>query len=122
MFSLGLCEPCFHLGDCSLALLALLGPAAFFLPALAFTLALLFLERECRLAACLIVDLCGLVVFCCGRCLTGLLFTSSAGRSEGSWACCLNGPFDPTGRQRMTPGFDIAAAMTFGSLLSFATP
>jgi hypothetical protein len=24
----------------------------------------------------------------------------------------LKGPFDPTGRLRMTPGFDIAAAMT----------
>jgi hypothetical protein len=52
----------------------------------------------------------------------GLPLTSSLDRSVGRAACSVNGPFDPTGRRRMTPGFAIVAAMTLGSLLSFATP
>jgi hypothetical protein len=43
-------------------------------------------------------------------------------RCVGKSACSLNGPFDPTGRLRMTPGFRMVAAMTSGSSTSFATP
>jgi hypothetical protein len=34
--------------------------------------------------------------------------------SRGRLACSLNGPSDPTGRLRTTPGFDIVAATTSG--------
>src|SRR4051812_6582196 len=63
MLPLGICECCFRLGGFLLAPLALLGPGGFFLPALAFTLALFFLERECRLPSGLVVDIAGWLFF-----------------------------------------------------------
>jgi len=43
-------------------------------------------------------------------------------RFVGSSACSLKGPFEPTGRLSMTPGFAMVAATTSGSSLSFAAP
>jgi hypothetical protein len=50
----------------------------------------------------------------------GLWLDSSSERCVGRSACFRKGPFDPTGRLRMTPG--MVAATTSGSSLSFATP
>jgi hypothetical protein len=50
------------------------------------------------------------------------LFRPIRPRFFGSSACSPKGPPDPTGRLRTTPGFAMVAAMTPGSVLSFAAP
>ena len=59
MVPLGVLNRCFGLRDCLLPSLALLRLSCFFLLVLAFALPLLFLERQCGLAGCFIVDLAG---------------------------------------------------------------
>jgi hypothetical protein len=104
-----------------LALLAYLRPSGLFLPLLVSALLLLFSNASAALRAALLSILAAGGFFDFVPRLADLPFTSGD-KSVGKWACSLNGPFDPTGRLRMTPGFDMAAAMTSGSLLSFATP
>src|SRR3954452_16411119 len=57
MVPLGLFDRSLGLRDCLLPSLALLRLSCFFLPAFAFALPLLFLERQCGLTRCLVVDL-----------------------------------------------------------------
>jgi hypothetical protein len=49
-------------------------------------------------------------------------FPSPSPRSVGSSVCSPNGPLEPTGRRRTTPGFAKVAAMMCRSLLSLAAP
>jgi hypothetical protein len=51
-----------------------------------------------------------------------LCLGSSPAKCVSRLACSRKGPSDPTGRLKMTPGFNMVAATTSGSSLSFATP
>jgi hypothetical protein len=52
----------------------------------------------------------------------GCLFPSILVKVLRQFGVLAEGPSDPTGRLRTTPGFALVAAMTFGSALSFAAP
>ena len=51
------------------------------------------------------------------RCFRDLPAASSRPRSVGNAACSVNGPFEPMGRRRMTPGFAMVAATNNNHLI-----
>ncbi|MFH1343300.1 MAG: hypothetical protein ABIL01_19140 [Pseudomonadota bacterium] len=108
------------LRDSPLAAIPLFRPGGFFLSPPAFTPLLLPLIGQCGLAGCLIACRAGRRFAGPNSMLSWPTFDLFAGEVRS--ASTLNGPSDPTGRLRMTPGFDMAAAITSGSSVSVAKP
>jgi ferritin-like metal-binding protein YciE len=89
-------------------------PCRHFLSALDFPLPLLLLEGQRCFALCLVV----------GRASRPVLRLRPAPirRWIGKSACSLNGPSEPAGRRRITPGFGMEAATTSRSSHSLQRP
>ena len=112
VFPFTLFQRCLRLGNCLLASLTMSLPGGLFLPTLVFTPSLLPLERNCGLVGRLSSVVRGTCSFGFARVFFGLGLGPPPGKSVGRSACSLNGPSDPTGRLRTTPGFDMVAATT----------
>jgi hypothetical protein len=123
MLALGLVQRRLRFGSRLLTPLAILFSGGLLAPALGIAPPLFALEFGGGLLGVLLADLgAGRLFGSGGRLFFGLPPVSLTPRSEDKSACSAKRPFDPAGRLSTTPGFEIVAATTSGSSVSFATP
>jgi len=110
--------------DGLLASLSLLALGSLLLRAFALAALLLFLESERRLAVGrLVVSLLRMpLVLAARRLAVRLLRSVAAGEIGRQLGMLFEGPLEPTGRFRTTPGAAIVAATMWGSSLCLAAP